>query len=158
MRREELSRAQRKAIVHGLEFDRDKRTPPSAAEFLAEFRRAKVRLPRGGARFWQVLRRSFSCSVCITDSMAGLEGNADVRQVPASTVASGGVFRDCPTCPLMKVLPPGRFLQGSSADDPDAQPFEQPQHAVAIGYPFGMGVYEVTVENSGSSSTQRPPK
>jgi formylglycine-generating enzyme required for sulfatase activity len=45
----------------------------------------------------------------------------------------------------MKVLPPGRFLQGSGADDPDAQPFEQPQHAVAIGYPFGMGVYEVTV-------------
>ena len=33
-------------------------------------------------------------------------------------LAVGTIFRDCPTCPLMIVLPPGDFVQGTPAGAP----------------------------------------
>jgi formylglycine-generating enzyme required for sulfatase activity len=139
-----ISRGQFKAIAHGLEFDREKRTP-TAAQFLEEF--------RGGhstGKLWTALLAGLVALTLVTSLYLALRGRVgnDVaanHAAPAATLASGEVFRDCPTCPLMKVLPPGRFMQGSAATDPDAQPFEQPQHPVVIRYPFGMGVFEVTV-------------
>jgi formylglycine-generating enzyme required for sulfatase activity/predicted Ser/Thr protein kinase len=146
VRRKELSRGQFNAIVHGLEFERDKRTP-SAAQFLEEFRTG----PTGG-KLWTALLAGLVALILVASLYFALRGrvggavstNPD-HTAPVATLASGEVFRDCPTCPLMKVLPPGSFMQGSAATDPDAQPFEQPQHPVTIGYPFGIGVYEVTV-------------
>ena len=146
VRRKELSRGQFNAIVHGLEFERDKRTP-SAAQFLEEFRTG----PTGG-KLWTALLAGLVALILVASLYFALRGrvggavstNPD-HTAPVATLASGEVFRDCPTCPLMKVLPPGSFMQGSAATDPDAQPFEQPRHSVTIGYPFGIGVYEVTV-------------
>jgi len=57
----------------------------------------------------------------------------------------GEVFRDCPTCPLMKAVRPGKFAQGAAPDDAPPPSSALPAHPVAIRYPFGMGVYEVTV-------------
>ena len=146
MRRKELSRGQFNAIAHGLEFERDKRTP-SAAEFLQEFRSGHA-----GGKVWTALLAGFVALILVASLYYALRGRvgADVstnpnHTAPVATLASGEVFRDCPTCPLMKVLPPGSFMQGSAATDPDAQPFEQPQHSVTIGYAFGIGVYEVTM-------------
>jgi formylglycine-generating enzyme required for sulfatase activity len=144
VRRLGISRGQFKAIAHGLEFDRERRTA-TAAQFLEEF--------RGGhstGKLWTALLAGLVALTLVTSLYLALRGRVGSdatanHAAPAATLGSGEVFRDCPTCPLMKVLPPGRFMQGSGATDPDAQPFEQPQHAVAIRYPFGVGVFEVTV-------------
>ena len=56
---------------------------------------------------------------------------AAVRQV-------GEVFRDCPTCPELVVVPAGSFVMGSQLY------FYWPQHQVTIPQPFAVGVYEVT--------------
>ena len=56
----------------------------------------------------------------------------------------GETFKDCPECPEMVVIPPGRFrmgdLSGGGAGD------EKPVHAVNIGYKFAVGKYEVTFD------------
>ena len=77
-----------------------------------------------------------------------------------STVAMQGafaqkVFKDCPECPEMVMLPSGSFLMGSPPD-PEPDPFsnekpkttsasEKPQHRVQI-QSFAIGKYEVTQE------------
>ncbi|MDB6012947.1 MAG: serine/threonine protein kinase [Gammaproteobacteria bacterium] len=144
-RRKEFSRGAFKAITHGLEFDRAKRTP-TVAQFLDEFRSNR----RAVARWTALLGGGLVALILAVSLYFALHGrfggDVSAPSTPAVTaLASGEVFRDCPTCPLMKVLAPGRFMQGSAAGDPEAQAFEQPQHPVVIGYPFGMGVYEVTV-------------
>jgi formylglycine-generating enzyme required for sulfatase activity len=42
------------------------------------------------------------------------------------------------------MIPAGSFLMGARDHDPDAYPFEKPQHQVAISRPFRIGRYEVT--------------
>jgi formylglycine-generating enzyme required for sulfatase activity len=64
---------------------------------------------------------------------------------PAPTLSVGTVFRDCPTCPLMIVLPPGQFVQGSGTDASETEPFETPQHSVTIAHAFAASQHEVTV-------------
>ncbi len=64
---------------------------------------------------------------------------------PATAAAVDAVFRDCPTCPLMKVLPAGHFQQGSVAGNGEAVALEYPQHNVTIAHPFAMSVNDVTV-------------
>ena len=144
VRHKAMTRCQFRAIAHGLEFDRERRTP-SASQFLQEFR---------GRRSRQVERTLLLAGAVALILFATLylalrgrvSGPAQAPPLAGVTaLASGEMFRDCPTCPLMKVLPPGRFKQGAAADDPEAQPFDQPQHPVTIGYALGMGVYEVTV-------------
>jgi formylglycine-generating enzyme required for sulfatase activity len=49
-------------------------------------------------------------------------------------------FKDCAECPEMAVLPPGKFVMGSS--DGDAN--ERPVHEVTISKPFAIGKFEVT--------------
>ena len=58
----------------------------------------------------------------------------------------GDVFRDCPDCPEMVILPPGSFLMGSVRRGLDTAPGleEMPQHLVTIGQPIAVGRYEVT--------------
>lgn len=57
---------------------------------------------------------------------------------------SGTVFRDCPACPQMVVIPPGSFLMGSPESDKDARDNERPQHKVTITKPFAVSRFEVT--------------
>ena len=59
---------------------------------------------------------------------------------PAGT-PPGTIIRDCPTCPLLTVLPAGRFKQGA----PTAHASQQPQHWVAINYSLAVSLNEVTV-------------
>lgn len=54
------------------------------------------------------------------------------------------VFRDCPRCPQMVVVPGGRFLMGSGARE--GYKTEKPQHEVAIADDFAIGRYEVTFD------------
>ena len=79
-------------------------------------------------------------------------------KAPTSTVASsprvrGAVFRDCPDCPEMVVLPAGRFNIGSSPGEKSwaashggslaSVADEAPQHSVIL-QSFALGKYDVT--------------
>ena len=78
------------------------------------------------------------------------------KEAQRQKVAPGTVFKDCPECPEMVVLPGGSFLMGSPPD-PEPDPFineqpktigqadEKPQHRVQI-QSFVIGKYEVTQE------------
>jgi len=55
---------------------------------------------------------------------------------------AGKTFRDCETCPLMVVVPPGKFAMG--ADGGEKARYEGPVHDVNIRRSFAAGVYEVT--------------
>ena len=55
----------------------------------------------------------------------------------------GDIFRDCPGCPEMVVLPNGFFLMGD-APDADVMGHEKPYHPVTIAQPLAVGRYEVT--------------
>ncbi len=59
--------------------------------------------------------------------------------------APGSVFRDCPTCPEMVVVPAGEFTMGSTFEE-SGHPDEKPKHAVKIGAPIAVSKYEVTFE------------
>ena len=139
-----MTRGQFQAITRGLEFDRDKRTA-TAREFIEEFSGRRVNKWMRAGSFTAVV----AALVCIAliAYLGGIFSNSPWRQQAArvATPANGTVFRDCPTCPLMKALPSGNFLQGAAADDPTASALERPQHPVRIPYPFGIGTYEVTV-------------
>jgi formylglycine-generating enzyme required for sulfatase activity len=56
----------------------------------------------------------------------------------------GTVFRDCPDCPEMVVIPPGSFMMGSPATEKERDDDEGPQHRVTIGNYFALGKYDVT--------------
>ena len=54
----------------------------------------------------------------------------------------GTVFKDCPDCPEMVVVPPGRFTMGVDGGEKDR--YEGPVREVSIGYPFAVGRFELT--------------
>ena len=57
----------------------------------------------------------------------------------------GDIFRDCPNCPEVVVLPGGSFLMGAPPDA-FAGWGERPYHPVTIAEPFAVGRYEVTFD------------
>ena len=77
--------------------------------------------------------------------LAALRGPADAPRpaagAPSVGPRDGEVFRDCPSCPEMVVIPAGAFLMGS----PPGQGVEQtqPQRRVRVKR-FALGRYEVT--------------
>ena len=56
----------------------------------------------------------------------------------------GKVFRDCPECPEMVVVPSGSFMMGSPSGEKGRDSDEGPVHRVTFERPFAVGVYEVT--------------
>lgn len=57
--------------------------------------------------------------------------------------ATGQVFRDCPDCPQMVVIPPGRLRMGAPKSEPGTSSLEQPLHWVTIRK-FAAGRFDVT--------------
>jgi formylglycine-generating enzyme required for sulfatase activity len=146
----ELSRREFRALCHALQFEREERTA-SAAQFLLEFSGA-------GGKFSWPMAAGLAVSIAALIAAAAFFVLHPVTQkssappvAPAVAVATaplapalGQAFRDCPTCPLMKVVAAGDFLQGAPAGA-DALAFEMPQHKVTIARAFAAGVYDVTV-------------
>ncbi len=56
----------------------------------------------------------------------------------------GAVFKDCPDCPEMVVIPPGQFLMGSQATDTEADADEHPLRQVKVLSVFAIGRGPVT--------------
>jgi formylglycine-generating enzyme required for sulfatase activity len=63
-----------------------------------------------------------------------------VRAAPAEA----RVFRDCPNCPEMVVVPAGEFMMGSPESERGHASNESPLHKVAIAQPLAIGKFEVT--------------
>ena len=76
--------------------------------------------------------------------VANLAGGTAVPPGGAVVPPVGDVFRDCPHCPEMVVVPSGSFTMGSPRSEEGRWDDEGPQHEVTIGSPFAVGVYEVT--------------
>jgi len=68
---------------------------------------------------------------------------APAGPTPAPTPAHGSVFRDCPDCPEMVVIPAGTFTMGSPASEMDRRTDEGPQRQVRVKS-FALGKHEVT--------------
>jgi formylglycine-generating enzyme required for sulfatase activity len=84
------------------------------------------------------------------------------QQAIAETSAPepGSLFRDCPRCPEMVVIPAGNFIMGSSAEETDREIevapdsdkstikkfvlTEKPQHEVTFNQPFALAKFPVT--------------
>src|SRR5262245_26537709 len=60
------------------------------------------------------------------------------------TAMPGSEFADCASCPAMIVVPAGKFLMGSPANEPDRYAGEGPQREVIIAKPLAVSKYEVT--------------
>ncbi|MGH8235715.1 MAG: bifunctional serine/threonine-protein kinase/formylglycine-generating enzyme family protein [Steroidobacteraceae bacterium] len=145
-----LSARQYRALAHALQFDRAARTP-SVRQFIAELT---------GARQRRQVQIAAVASVVIIGAIAALAFfrapqtvtapqpapvAAATEPAPPPELAVGTIFRDCPTCPLMIVLPPGDFVQGAPAGTAGSEPFESPEHDVFIDYAFAASQHEVTV-------------
>ncbi len=72
------------------------------------------------------------------------EARRDVERLTTLSPDAGKVFRDCPTCPEMVIIPPGSFMMGSPSGEKDSYDNERPQHRVTIAVPFSLGKAEVT--------------
>jgi formylglycine-generating enzyme required for sulfatase activity len=61
---------------------------------------------------------------------------AKKRERTTDAASPGSVFRDCPDCPEMVVIPTGQFMMGEGHE----------QHKVMIRRPFAVGKFSVTFE------------
>jgi formylglycine-generating enzyme required for sulfatase activity len=57
---------------------------------------------------------------------------------------AGQVFRECPECPEMVVIPAGAFMMGSPTGEAGRRENEGPQRRVTISKTFALGKFEVT--------------
>ena len=55
------------------------------------------------------------------------------------------VFKDCPECPEMVVVPAGEFTMGSPASEPERSD-DETQVRVTIARPFAVGKFAVTFD------------
>jgi formylglycine-generating enzyme required for sulfatase activity len=73
-----------------------------------------------------------------------------LRRLAPPVAASGRdatgaqVFRDCPECPEMVVIPAGSFQMGAPAKEAGSGDSERPRHEVRIPRPLAVARYEVT--------------
>jgi formylglycine-generating enzyme required for sulfatase activity len=130
------------------------KSAPTAGSFGAKASASslgRARTPRGIA-----LAIGSSAAVCLLAVVAWFFAHRTPppppppAAVPARPVAAvptaGTVIHDCPTCPVMTILPAGRFKQGSADAVSGPASVEKPLHWVAIGHPFAMSTNAVTVD------------
>jgi len=95
--------------------------------------------------------------------LAMLKADEERRLAEGDLLRPGRVFRDCPDCPEMVVVPAGEFIMGSPASEAERNDDEGPQRKVTIPRPFAVGKFEVTfieweacVTGDGCKSNPRP--
>lgn len=64
----------------------------------------------------------------------------------AKAATLGSDFKECANCPVMIVIPAGKFMMGSPENEADRNASEGPQHEVTIAKPFAVSKFEVTFE------------
>ena len=69
------------------------------------------------------------------------------EQEKAKAASLGSDFRECARgCPVMIVIPAGKFIMGSPENEPDREASEGPQHEVTVAKPIAVSKFEVTFE------------
>lgn len=144
-----LTARQYRALAHALEFDRAARTP-SVRQFMEELtgqrQRRHLQIAAAAAAVLVGAIAAFAFfSVRQTPVAPQPAPVAAIEPAPPPELAVGTIFRDCPTCPLMIVLPPGDYVQGTPAGTPGTESFESPEHDVFIDQSFAASQHEVTV-------------
>lgn len=129
-----MSTRQFKAIQRGLCFQRAQRTA-SVQAFLDEFSGRPAR----GRTLAFAAAAVVAVGILVGVYWHGRDGIPAPHQVKPA-LSAGQVFRDCATCPLMRVLPAGKFVQGSTQE-----PAEQPLHEVTLATSLALATHEVTV-------------
>jgi formylglycine-generating enzyme required for sulfatase activity len=135
-----MPRHQYAALVGGLAFDRQKRTP-SVKQFMDQlletpFEWVKKRWIWAAALAWLV-----TCVFGI--ALYQPRPHRVAVAAPAALAVPGSRIQDCPSCPSMVVLPTGHFQQGAGDGVSDAS--ELPAHEVVINYSLAMSSGDVTV-------------
>jgi len=70
-----------------------------------------------------------------------------VKQETAKAAKPGSGFKECANgCPVMIVIPAGKFIMGSPESESNRDASEGPQHEVTIAKPFAVSKFEVTFE------------
>ena len=68
-----------------------------------------------------------------------------VKQETAKAAKPGSGFKECANgCPVMIVIPAGKFIIGSPESESNRDASEGPQHEVTIAKPFAVSKFEVT--------------
>jgi formylglycine-generating enzyme required for sulfatase activity len=88
---------------------------------------------------------------------AGASIQRPAGSAPGFPVGVGQEFQDCPTCPVMVVLPAGKFMMGSPADEKGRFDNEGPQHEVIVSHPFAISKYPVTMGQLRAWQSSRGP-
>ena len=83
-------------------------------------------------------RLPFLIVLALVPLLSGLTPCA-AQELAAEPWEAGAVFRDCPLCPEVVVVPPGSIMMGSGSDYQ-----RDPEVRVTISSPFAVGVHEVT--------------
>ncbi len=147
-----MQRHQYAALVDALAFDRRNRIP-SVRQFLDRFLETKRKIPTARwATIAGLALAGVAASVALLASRPHPAAVVAPRPPPAVAAVAAVAPRDnsihdCPTCPVMRMLPSGRFMQGNDGDATGASSFEKPAHRVVVGAPFAMSVNDVTVGN-----------
>lgn len=76
-------------------------------------------------------------------AQAAEQGMAAKASRAAQTPKAARIFRDCPSCPMMVVIPSGSFAMGSPGAESGRGDDEAPVHSVNIAT-FAMGKTEIT--------------
>ncbi|HYY38167.1 MAG TPA: SUMF1/EgtB/PvdO family nonheme iron enzyme, partial [Xanthobacteraceae bacterium] len=70
-----------------------------------------------------------------------------VDQEKEKAAKPGSDFKECANgCPVMIVIPGGKFIMGSPDNESDRNADEGPQHDVTVAKPFAVSKFEVTFE------------
>ena len=100
-----------------------------------------MKSPSPGRR---IVWRSVFCLVLAAGSFGVATAVSPAAQGEEALLEPGRVFRDCPECPEMVVIPAGSFMMGSPRDELGRNKYEGPRHRVTLPKPFAVGKYEVT--------------
>ena len=128
------------ALAKALAFDRKHRTATVRA-FLDDFlgiRRSPP--PRRAAAWWAA-----GAVALLVLALSVLTLSSRPHTAVTASNAPGTVMRDCPTCPLMTIVPAGSFIQGASDDAIDSSSYERPPREVTLAHAFAMSTNEVSV-------------
>jgi formylglycine-generating enzyme required for sulfatase activity len=75
------------------------------------------------------------------------EGVLTAEQEKAMGEKPGSAFKECAnSCPVMGVVPAGKFIMGAPESESGPEASERPQHEVTIAKPFAVSKFEVTFE------------
>ncbi len=93
---------------------------------------------------WAVKAHSGKLEAVAVSLCQETPGEPKPQDVPLAQRPAAEVFKDCPDCPDMVVVPAGSFLMGSPETEQGRSNDEGPQHKVSIPRALGVGQTEVT--------------